>query len=111
MNNSKLTKIVCGHVDDKFVVLYLRWRKISKLELKLKPSKGECLKITDPVIKSSIISFYDEFKQSGLDLVEYFEINIVYGVERRSRNNHYEFNLRETIFDQSKKVWCVYYGK
>jgi len=111
MNNSKLTKIVCESVEDKFIVLYLRWRKISKLELKLKPSKGSCLKITDPVIKSSIITFYDEFKQSGLGFEEYFRVNIVLGNQSNRSSSHFEFNLRETTFDQSKKVRYRYYEK
>ena len=111
MNNSRLTKIVCELVDDKFIVLYLRWRKISKQELKLKPSKGSCLKITDPTIKSSIKNFYDEFKQSGLALAEYFGINLVVAIETNRTNNPYDFNLRETIFDQTKKVQYNHYGK
>ena len=107
MNKQEFTKIVCDKIEDKFIVLYLRWRKISKQELKLKPSKGSCLKITDPTIKSSIKNFYDEFKQSGLDLAEYFGINLVIAIQTDGRTkNNLEFNLRETIFDESKKVCC-----
>ena len=111
MNMPEFTKIVCDKIEDKFIVLYLRWRKISKQELKLKPSKGSCLKITDPTIKSSIKQFYDEFKQSGLELAEYFGINLVVAIETNRTNNPYDFNLRETIFDQTKKVQYNHYGK
>ena len=111
MNYSRLTKIVCANIEDKFIVLYLRWRKISKQELQLKPSKGSCLKITDPTIKSSIKNFYDEFKKSGLELDEYFGINLVVAIETNRTNNPYDFNLRETQFDQTKKVQYDYYEK
>ena len=107
MNKQEFTKIVCDKIEDKFIVLYLRWRKISKQELKLKPSKGSCLKITDPTIKSSIKQFYDEFKQSGLTIVDYFGINLVTAIETDSHDqteNKKEFNLRQTIFDESRKV-------
>ena len=107
MNTLEFTKIVCDKIEDKFIVLYLRWRKISKQELKLMPSKGSCLKITDHNIKSSIKQFYDEFKQSGLTIVDYFGINLVTAIETDSHDrteNKKEFNLRQTIFNESRKV-------
>ena len=110
MNNKKLTKIVCDRIEDKFIVLFLRWRKISKTDLKLKPSKGTTMKITDPSIKASIKTFFEEYQQSGLSLVEYFRINLVVAIESSRSNNRFEFNLRETTFDQSIKVrYSLYY--
>ena len=110
MNNKKLTKIVCDRIEDKFIVLFLRWRKISKTDLKLKPSRKSKLKITDPSIKFLIKSFFEEYQQTGLSLVEYFRINLVVAIESSRSNNRFEFNLRETTFDQSIKVqYSLYY--
>ena len=79
--------------------------------MELKPSKGKCMKIGNHNLKSAVISFYEEFKTTGLGLDEYFGINLVVAIETNRSNNPYDFNLRETIFDQSKKVLYDYYGK
>ena len=96
-----LTKITCRPADDKFTVLYLRDRKISIQELNLRPSKGSQFKITNHLIKSSLLSTYNDFNQSKQSLSDYFQINIIYAVNREKPD---EFNLRETDFDESKEV-------
>ena len=98
--NENFTKINCRPADDKFTVLFLRDRKISKEDLNLRASRGKTFAIWNHSIKSSLISTYQDFKQSNLDLSDYFGVNIIYAVSRRSN----DFNLRETRFDESKKV-------
>lgn len=102
MDSTNLTKITCRPADNKFTVLFLRQRKISKEELNLRPSIRSTLKIFNPMIKSLLLSAYEDFKQSKLDLADYFQVNIILAVSREKSN---EFNLRKTKFDESKRVW------
>ena len=96
----KFTKIICPPADSKFIVLFLRDRKISREKLNLRPSKGSTFKIWNHSIKASLLSFYEDFKQSRLDLSDFFQVNIIDAACRWSE----EFNLRETVFDEAKKV-------
>ena len=95
------TRICCPPANEKFIVLFLRHRDIRKQDLDLRPSKGSTFKITNPQIKSSLLSDFKEFTELQLDLSDYFQVNIVNAISREKPD---EFNLRETRFDESKEV-------
>ena len=102
MNKTELTKIVCDKVDDKFIVLFLRFRNIRKSVLDLRPSRQTTYKITNPRIKNQVLEHFSEFKQSKLDLHEFFQLNIVYACQ--SKRDSSQFNLRQTTFDETREV-------
>lgn len=98
---SLFTRICCPPANDKFIVLFLRHRDIRKQELDLRPSKGSTFKITNPQIRSSLLSDFKVFTELQIDLSDYFQVNIVDAVCREKPD---EFNLREIGFDESKEV-------
>ena len=102
MNKTELTKIVCDKVDDKFIVLFLRFRNIRKSVLDLRASRQTTYKITNPRIKNQVLEHFSEFKQSKLDLHEFFQLNIVYACQ--SKRDSSQFNLRQTTFDETREV-------
>ena len=102
---NRLTKIVCERVkNDKFIVLVLRNEQISKSDLNLKPSKETTLKITNPAIKTLILSRYAAFLDSKLSLEDFFGINIVIGINRNRDKSNPLFNLQHTTFDEDREV-------
>ena len=98
---NSLTKISCRPADDKFVVLFLRMRDINKNELNLRPSKGSTLKITNYQITSTLLNLFKDFKESQLNLSDYFNVNIILAFSKRKSN---EFTLRKTNFCTSREV-------
>ena len=104
MEQLELTKISCKPADDKFTVLFLRSRKISKADLDLRPSNEKTLKITNPAIKASLLEHYNDFKQSQLSIQDYFNINLILAVNRVRDTFNPSFNLQQMIFDETREV-------
>ena len=103
-----LTKISCLPADNEFIVIFLRSRKISKSDLDLRPSMKTTLKITNPSIKALILEHYDDYKQSRLSIQDYFNINLIFAVNRGRDKCNPLFNLQQAVFDEAREV-CDYY--
>ena len=98
---SSLTKICCRPASDEFIVLFLRMNEIKKDELNLRPSYKSTLKITNHRISSMLLDHFKDFKDSSLDLSDFFDVNIVSAVAKRRKN---EFTLRKCVFSTERKV-------
>ena len=99
--SENLTKIFCGKIPTKFVVLYIRFRGYNKNDLNLVKFNSS-YKICDTRIRNDCLNAYEEFRELNIDIEDYFNVNILTASSKRRSN---EFTIqRKRSFDQEKEV-------
>ena len=95
--SENLTKIFCGKIPTKFLMLYIRFKGYNKNDLNLVKFNSS-YKICDTRIRNNAINAHEEFLSLKIDIEDYFNVNILTASSKRRSN---EFTLqREKTFDQ-----------